>query len=76
MTGFERFRRKHLLTQAQIADMLSVTPAAVSKWESGNSAPRKKLLKELASLYGVTIDELLRDDYPENDFVEHQAKGA
>lgn len=76
MTGFERFRRKKLLSQGQLADILGVTPAAVSKWETGNSTPRASMLKKLSGMYGTTVDALLRSDYPENDLSEMLAKEA
>lgn len=37
-------REKKGLTQAELASMLSVTPAAVSKWENGESKPRTDTL--------------------------------
>ena len=34
VTGFERYRRKKLLSQVQLAKVLGVTAAAVSSWET------------------------------------------
>jgi len=52
------------ITQEILAEVLNVTPQAVSKWETGSSAPDIQLLPELAVYFGVTIDELfcLTDD--------------
>ena len=52
------------ITQEILAEVLSVTPQAVSKWETGSAAPDIQLLPELAVYFGVTIDELfcLTDD--------------
>ncbi len=49
------------LTQGQVADALSVSVQAVSKWECGKNLPDIALLPEIADLFGVTIDELIRE---------------
>ena len=46
------------MTQEQLAQKLSVTPQAVSKWESGVSMPDIQLLPELSVLLGTSIDAL------------------
>ncbi len=52
--------RKRLgLTQEQLAERLSVSPQAVSKWENNLSCPDISVLPELASIFGITVDELL-----------------
>ena len=52
------------ITQEILAEVLSVTPQSVSKWECGNTTPDIQLLPEMAVYFGVTIDELfcLTDD--------------
>ncbi len=52
-------RRTHELTQEQLAEALGVTNQAVSKWESGQCCPDITLLPEIASFFGVSIDELM-----------------
>lgn len=76
MTGFERYRRKALLSQTQLAKTLGVTPAAISAWENAKGTPRLSLVQKMADMYGVTMEELLRTDYPEVDILEDKAKGA
>ena len=46
------------LTQEALAAELSVTPQAVSKWETGATTPDIQLLPQLAIYFGVTMDEL------------------
>ena len=46
------------LTQEQLAQKLSVTPQAVSKWESGTSMPDILLLPPLSVALGTSIDAL------------------
>ncbi len=46
------------ITQETLADLLSVSPQAVSKWETGAAMPDILLLPELAITFGITLDEL------------------
>lgn len=62
------------LTQRQLAERLSVTDRAVSRWERGIGAPDISLLESLSSALGVTVDELLvgRSAAPKNEPTEHK----
>lgn len=53
-------RRALELTQAQLAEKMGVTDKAVSKWERDLSCPDVDSLPRLASIFGVSLDELLR----------------
>ena len=52
-------RQAYGLTQGQLAIRLGVTRQAISKWEHGQSQPDLSNLRQLAELYGCTVDELL-----------------
>lgn len=54
-------RRQKKWLQAELAEKLSITSQAVSKWERGAALPDVELLLELSRLYGVSINELLED---------------
>ena len=54
-----RLRREKKITQEELADFIGVTKASVSKWENRQSMPDILLLPQLASYFGVTIDELM-----------------
>ena len=54
-----QLRKSNNMTQEQLAAMLFVSRAAVSKWESGRGLPNIDSLKAIAVLFGVTVDELL-----------------
>lgn len=56
-------RVKNGMTQADLANKLGVTPAAVSKWENGSSKPRVEVLFQLAHLFGVRAEELMSGQY-------------
>lgn len=47
------------LSQEALAAQLGVSRQAVSKWERSESSPDTDNLIALASLYGVSLDELL-----------------
>lgn len=57
--NIKRLRLVKGLTQEQLAELLCVSTAAVSKWEAKNSYPDITMLFPLASIFGVGIDELL-----------------
>lgn len=52
-------RREKNLKQDDVAQALSVSPQAVSKWENDQTCPDISLLPLLAQLLGVSVDELL-----------------
>lgn len=54
-------RKKAGLTQAQVAKKLDVDQSAVSWWESGVNFPCRKYRKKLARLFGITVEELLKE---------------
>ena len=47
-------------TQGYVAEALGVSRQAVSKWENGASDPSTANLMALAKLYGLSVDELLK----------------
>ena len=64
-------RRNARLTQAQVADRLSVTKQAVSNWEKGLHEPHRRHTRGLADLYGVEEEEISR----RYDFVADNPQG-
>ena len=54
----ERRRAKNM-TQQELADKLSVTVQAVSKWECGKGMPDSSLMVKLAEVLGISVTELL-----------------
>lgn len=63
-------RRKKELKQDQLAEMLGVSPQAVSKWENDQTCPDISLLPKLAKILGVTLEELLTGSSPEEAAVK------
>lgn len=53
-------KRKSLgMTQQQLADKLNVSFQAISKWENGTTYPNIEILRDLAIVLDVSVDEIL-----------------
>ena len=60
----QELRKRKGLSQEQLADVLSVSRQAVSKWESGQSLPEIEKLIAMSALFEVTIDYILKGETP------------
>ena len=47
-------------TQQQLAEQLSVSPQAVSKWETGEAVPDIDILNKISMIFDVTIDSIIK----------------
>ena len=54
-------RVRHKMTQEFVAETLGVSRQAVSKWENGVSDPSTSNLFAIADLYGISVENLLKD---------------
>lgn len=52
-------RKKHNLSQEQLAEKIGVSRQAVSKWERAEASPDTDNLITLAQIYNISIDEIL-----------------
>lgn len=55
-------RKKNGWSQEEMAEKLSVSRQAVSKWESAQSTPDLQKVLRLAEIFGVSTDYLLKDE--------------
>ena len=55
-------RVRDKMTQAELAEKLNYSDKAISKWERGESLPDITVLKQIADMFGVTVDWLLCDN--------------
>ena len=53
-----KLRKEQEITQTALAEYLSVSPQAVSRWENGISVPDVGLFPQIAAFFHVSIDEL------------------
>ena len=56
-------RKARGLTQDEFASAVGVSRQAVYKWESGQSYPEVQKLLEMKTLFSISIDNLLDDNY-------------
>lgn len=56
---FSELRKDRHLSQAEMAGLMSVSPATVSNYETGRYAPSLDTVVWLAEFFGVTTDYLL-----------------
>ena len=56
------YRELNKMTQKDIAEILGVEPATISKYEAGTIEPSIESLKRLAETFNVTVDELIKDE--------------
>ena len=64
-----KLRKDNNYTQTDLSEKLGVSYQAVSKWERGENLPDSLLLLEIAKLYGITVDEILK-----GKLIEKEAK--
>lgn len=60
--NISELRKSNNLTQAEFAERLNYSDKAVSKWERGDSLPDVIVLKTIADMYGVGLDDMLREN--------------
>ena len=63
--NINRLRMKCGMSQDALAEKLGVSRQSVSKWETDGAVPELEKLVRLAELFGVSLDELVRDIRPE-----------
>ena len=63
-----KYRTLMNLKQSELAKMINYSDKSISKWERGEGLPDLKATKKLCDIFGVTIDDMLK----END--DHKTK--
>ncbi|MGN0455294.1 MAG: helix-turn-helix domain-containing protein [Acutalibacteraceae bacterium] len=71
-----QYRKKHSLSQEELAAKIGVSRQAVSKWERAEASPDTDNLILLAQIYGVTLDELLTGKNEEKEQPDDEASAA
>ena len=68
------FRKQKNLTQEELAEKMSVTAQAVSKWECDTSYPDITVMQTLARTLGVSVESLLEGERPVAELCEAPAE--
>ena len=72
-----RLRKRNGWSQDDLAERLNVSRQSVSKWESAQSIPDIGKLIDMARLFGVTTDYLLKDELQEAQYTDaDETEGA
>lgn len=69
------FRKKEGLSQEELAEKIEVSRQSVAKWESGETLPDIVKCRELANLFGTTIDNLINYSFEEEKLIENEIDG-
>jgi Predicted transcriptional regulators len=65
-------RKKNGLSQERLAEMLCISPQAISKWENGHTLPDTSLLPVLSQILSCTIDEIIMPAYSFDSKIEEE----
>ena len=59
----QRLRKTRGWTQEELAQKITVSRQALSKWEQGTARPDTENVLQISKLFGVSTDYLLKDEY-------------
>lgn len=59
-------------SQERLADLIGISPQAISKWENGHTLPETSLLPVLAQIFNTTIDEIIMPAYLFDEKIEQE----
>ena len=60
-------RQANDMTQLDLAEKLNYSDKTISKWERAESSPDIAVLLEIATLFGVTLDYLVKEGHTEKE---------
>lgn len=69
-----KLRKKHKLTQVELAHQLGFSDKSISKWEQGDTIPDIETIKKIADLYGISVDSLLEEKTQEDEIDTKERK--
>lgn len=71
-----RLRKKNGWSQEELAERMDVSRQSVSKWESAQSMPDIERLLQLSSMFGVSLDYLLKDEIEDETAKSEQSENS
>jgi transcriptional regulator with XRE-family HTH domain len=54
-----KYRKENCLTQQELAEKLNYSDKSISKWERGEGVPDIYILKQIAELYNITVNDII-----------------
>lgn len=67
-------RKKHDMTQEDLAEMIEVSRQSISKWEGALSIPDINKIMKMSEVFGVSTDFLLNDNLDLNNLAPHESE--
>lgn len=68
-------RKKHNLSQEDLANKINISRQSISKWELEKGYPNIETLIKLSEIFDITVDELLKgDDFLKDKIVKDGKK--
>ncbi len=62
MRSIRQLREERGWTQLELAYRLGVTPVTIYNWERGRTEPRVSQFRQLARLFGVSMDDIALEE--------------
>ena len=62
------------ITQSELGELLNYSDKAVSKWEHADSMPNISVLVDIAGIFGVTLDYLVREEHEAYEILKDTKK--
>lgn len=66
--NLSELRQASGMTQLELGERLNYSDKTVSKWERGESIPDAGMLKQIADVFGVSLDYLLEEGHGTDNF--------
>lgn len=70
----KEIRKKHNLTQKDLADLLYVSDKTVSSWENHRTVPDIYTLEKLSTIFGIPMNDLMQGDMGQFSILKYQFK--
>ena len=68
--NLKRYREAYGFTQQALAERISISRQAYSNYETAKRDPDLDLLTKLCEVYSITLDQLVRTPFSEDEFKE------
>ena len=65
-------RQSNNMTQLELAEKINYSDKAISKWERAESSPDISVLVDIAAVFGVTVDYLVKADHAETPVLDNE----
>jgi len=68
--NLKEIRKKHKMSQEQLAEKVSVTRQSVSKWENGESYPEMNKILKLCEIFNCQLNDLVHAEITDLNFLD------